>query len=394
MKGVNAIRWKNRDAIRISNEIVELIALRGGGHVAAFSFLGHRESLRVNALWEAPWETREPDETSAEELSSFYGAEEAAKFLASYTGHSLCLDYFGAPSVERRATGAGLHGEAGVLRWNWSDAAPHGVAYTCGSVNLPLAGLAFEREIRLRDGEPVAFFCETVTNRNDAVHAFDWVQHVTFGPPLLTEGASVLIASADRGMTFPFGYEGHAMLDSDRMFDWPWAPGADGISTIDLRRPFSEPEKGFIAGVRLDPRREVEFLLAVNWQMRLGIVYLFRRRDFPWMTLWEENRARKDAPWSGRTQARGMEFGTCPLPLGRDETSRRGPVFDTPNECVLSANETKQARYLTALFEIPDGVVSILGADAVKNKIIILDENGAVVISINATGCQSYLSPE
>ena len=73
MKGVEAVRWKNRDAICISNGIVELIALHGGGHVAAFSLLGDDESARVNALWEAPWETREPDETSAEDLSSVYG---------------------------------------------------------------------------------------------------------------------------------------------------------------------------------------------------------------------------------------------------------------------------------------------------------------------------------
>src|SRR3954462_814844 len=70
MKGFEAVRWKNRDAIRLSNGIVELVALRGGGHVAAFSLLGHGESPAVNGLWEAPWETREPDETSAEELSS------------------------------------------------------------------------------------------------------------------------------------------------------------------------------------------------------------------------------------------------------------------------------------------------------------------------------------
>ena len=324
----------------------------------------------------------------------FTAAAEAAKFIASYTGHSLCLDYFGAPSAEMKERGAGLHGEAGVLRWNWSDAAADGTAATRGSVDLPLAGLAFEREIRLGAGEPVAYFSETATNRNRAVHAFDWVQHVTFGAPLLEEGSSLLITSADRGMTSPSGYEGHAMLDSDRTFDWPGAPGTEGSSTIDLRRPFSQPRKGLIAGVRLDPRRDVEYLIAFNWKMRLGVVYLFRRRDFPWMTLWEENCARTDAPWGGRTQARGMEFGTCPLPLGRDETSRRGPVFDTPNECVLAAGETKQARYLAALFHIPAGVVSLTGADAVEDKIVIHDEHGTPVISIDAAGCQSFLAPE
>lgn len=392
MRGVDAVRWKNRDAVRISNGIVELVVLRGGGHVTAFSFLERGDSCLVNALWEAPWDTREPGETSAGELSTLYGGGEAAKFLASYSGHCVCLDYFGAPSAGMQARGAGLHGEAGVLRWDWSDAGQHNAACSRGSVTMPLAGLAFEREIRLGVDESVAYFRETVTNGNDDVHAFDWVQHVTFGPPLLKEGASELLASADRGMTFPLGYEGHAMLDSDRTFDWPCAPGAEGTSTVDLRRPFSQPGKGFIAGVRLNPQREIEFLLAINWQMKLGVVYLFRRCDFPWMTLWEENRARTDAPWNGRTQARGMEFGTCPLPLGRDETARRGRVFDTPNECVLEAGETKEARYLAALFDIPDGVDSVAGADAVADAIVIRDKRGTPVISIHAAGCESYLA--
>jgi hypothetical protein len=392
MSGIEAVRWKNRNAIRISNGIVELVMLRGGGHVAAFSLLGRGESPLVNALWEAPWQTLEPDETPAEELSTLYGAEEAAKFLASYTGHSLCLDYFGAPSADMRRMGAGLHGEAGVLQWDWSDAEGDDNAYNRGSVSLPLANLVFEREIRLGRDESVAYVVETLTNRNDAKHSFDWVQHVTFGSPLLTRDVSSLIVSADRGMTAPHGYEGYAMLDSDRVFDWPLAPGVDGTSTVDLQQPFAQSGKGFIAGVRLDPQREVEFLLAINWQLKLGVAYLFRRRDFPWMTLWEENRARPDAPWNGITQARGMEFGTCPLPLGRDETARRGPLFDTPRQCVLSAGETKQVCYLAALFEIPEGVEAIAGADAVKDKIIIHDGHGSPVISIPASGSESHLA--
>jgi hypothetical protein len=392
MRGVEPVLWNNRDAIRMSNGIVELISLCGGGHIAAFCLLGHPESPSVNALWKSSWETHEPGETSSEELASRYGGGEAAKFLASYTGHSLCLDYFGVPSAEMRAAGAGLHGEAGVLRWNWKDASDQESVLSRGSVRLPLAGLAFEREIRLGKGEPVAYLRETVTNMNDVVHAFDWVQHVTFGPPLLKRTESLLIVSADCGMTAPHGYEDREMLDFGRTFEWPCAPGAKGTAPVDLRRPFAEHGKGFLAGVRLNPLRETQFLLAVNMRLRMGVVYLFRRCDFPWMTIWEENCARENSPWNGRTEARGMEFGTCPLPLGRDETVRRGTIFDTPHQCVLSAGETKQSRYLIALFEISDNVSSVAGADAVEDRIVIRNEEGDSVVSIPAARCESYLS--
>src|ERR1035441_323171 len=36
-----SVRWKGPDAVRLANEIVELISLTGGGHLAAFRFLDH-----------------------------------------------------------------------------------------------------------------------------------------------------------------------------------------------------------------------------------------------------------------------------------------------------------------------------------------------------------------
>jgi hypothetical protein len=89
-----------------------------------------------------------------------------------------------------------------------------------------------------------------------------------------------------------------------------------------------------------------------------------------------------------------MEFGTCPLPLGREETVRRGPLFETPHQCVLSAGESREARYLAALFEIPEGVESIAGADTVDDLIVIHDHQGTPAISVKAAGCESYLSPK
>ena len=74
----------------------------------------------------------------------------------------------------------------------------------------------------------------------------------------------------------------------------------------------------------LIPGARCNTCVAANWRMRLAVGYCFRRQDFPWMTIWEENRSRQSTPWNGRTQARGMEFGTTPFPLGSEENFRRG----------------------------------------------------------------------
>ena len=386
-----SIRWKDREATRLSNGVVELIVLTCGGHLAVLRFLEQDGRLSQNVYWEAPWATLDSTERSAASLPPIYGPPDARKFLAGYTGHSLCLDYFGGPSAAQAAAGLSLHGEAPNMRWNVLQSAVPGKALGRWNVKLPSARLAFEREIRLGAGESVAYVRETVSNESGAEHAFDWVQHVTFGPPLLKEGESTLSASGNRGITWPIDYDGGSMLANNREFRWPNAPLRSEQGFADLRQPFAERGLGFIAGVQLDPRRDQEYVLAVNWKQRLGVGYCFRRDDFPWMTIWEENHARPDAPWNGRTQSRGMEFGTTPLPLGREETIRRGPLFDTPHQCVIPAGGKKTAPYLIFLFAIPDGIDTIDDVQAEGDTIVLYDRSGHPSFSIPAAGCGDFL---
>ena len=311
----DVVRWKGRDAVRLTNGMVEMILLVGGGHLAAFRFLDLNERPSQNVFWEAPWLTLDPDQGWSEDMSRLYGHPVTGKFLAGFTGHALCLDYFGEPTTDKAIAGLGLHGEAAVTRGSVNCSAEAQRSLCRWVVSLPIAQLRFEREIYLENEQTVAYVQETVSNKSDMEHKCDWVQHVTFGQPFLSEGVSTIITSAHSGMTSPFGYEGKSLLPNNRYFTWPYVRHGSNSGSVDLRLPFTEKGKGFLAGLMLDPERKIEYLLAVNWRLRLGVGYCFRRQDFPWMAIWEENCARQDAPWNGTTQARGMEFGTTPLPL-------------------------------------------------------------------------------
>jgi len=94
-----SIRWKGRDAIRLSNGTIELISLTAGGHLAAFRLLDQDGCPLQNVLWEAPWTTYDPSPIWSKEMSQLYGPPETGRFLAGFTGHALCLDYFGDPSA-------------------------------------------------------------------------------------------------------------------------------------------------------------------------------------------------------------------------------------------------------------------------------------------------------
>lgn len=386
------VRWKGRDAVRLANGIVELISLVGGGHLAAFRFTDTDGTPQQNVLWEAPWTTSDPDRRWSEEMSQLYGPPETGRFLSSFTGHALCLDYFGDPTAERAAAGLGLHGEAACTRWIVTDSAESKHAHCRFVADLPLSGLTFERDIRLGNGQSIAYVQETVHNTHDTERRCDWVQHVTFGEPFLCEGNSSLMASAESGMTSPLGYEGNSLLPANCYFSWPRVHRDSGCGAVDLRLPFTERGSGFLAGLRLDPHHELEYVLAINWRLGLGVGYVFRRRDFPWMTIWEENCARQDAPWNGQTRARGMEFGTTPLPLADNGGLDDKRFSDNPRGCVIAAHGELAARYLVFLFAVPGEMRSADNVVLAGDAISICDASGIASLSVPAKGCGVFLA--
>ena len=75
-------------------------------------------------------------------------------------------------------------------------------------------------------------------------------------------------------------------------------------------------------------RREWAFFTAFSPDARLALGYVWRRADFPWLGIWEENRSRPQPPWNGSALTRGMEFGVSPFPESRREMIERGRLFD------------------------------------------------------------------
>ena len=273
--------WRGRQAYVLANNLVRLITLTGGGHVAEFWFQESSGFPTLNPLWVPPWTTMEPHQYREKLHAELYGAPLTGKLLSGLVGHNLCLDYFGLPSNEETKQGLSLHGEAPSAKWQKSGArATSEYAALELTVRLPVAGLRFRREIKIRRNESIAYFNETVTNDRKADHLFHWTQHVTLGPPFLDPQSRVAV-SATKGRTFPHGYENKALLESSRDFRWPNAPGHEG-GFVNLTRSFTRPGRGFVVIVQLDPRREVEFIAAVSTQHGLLLAYCFSRRDFPW----------------------------------------------------------------------------------------------------------------
>lgn len=389
--GARRVKWRGRPAIRLSNGVIELTVLNGGGHIAEFRFTGDVGQPQANVLWESPWEGAAPGTSRAGRLAGKFGPQGVGEFLVSYTGHALCLDYFGMPSADEVRQGLPLHGEAANRNWRVTHcAARSGSTRAAWRVQLRSAGLAFERGIELCKEQSVAVFRESVTNQRDADHYFHWVQHVTLGAPLLDPECSLVFLSGARAKTWPLGYEGKNLVSADREFNWPNAPREMG-GTADLSIPFRERGTGFVASVLLDVDREIQFVAALNW--RLGIVsgYLFRREDFPWVAAWEENCAREYEPWRGTTQARGMEFGTTPMPIGKEATFLAGKLFDTPGWKRIPPLTTQKVVYAAFLAEVPKGWRSVQNIQVEKNALMMTGSGDGEKVTIAARGISELM---
>src|SRR5262249_26899978 len=95
----------------------------------------------------------------------------------------------------------------------------------------------------------------------------------------------------------------------------------------------------------MDPAREHAFFVAFSPACQLAFGYVWKRADFPWLGIWEENASRTESPWNGQELTRGMEFGVSPFPEARRRMVERGSLFGTPTFRWLPARTTLDVEY-------------------------------------------------
>jgi hypothetical protein len=379
-------KWNGREAYTLRNDLVQLVTLPGGGHIAEFQFLPETGLPVLNPFWVPPWKLIEPGKYRKEKHTSIYGTSNEGKLLSGIAGHNICLDYFGPPSEEEAAQGLSTHGEAPSAKWLKTRlrATTQEVGLTL-EVSLPAAGLHFSREIRMHRGETIAYITETVVNEKKADHFFHWTQHVTLGPPFLNPDTCRISLPGTRGKTSNGAYGEADFLAPSRNFHWPFAPARNGGS-VDLTRPLSQPGLGTLASVLLNPRRKVQYVAALNQTHRLLIGYCFLHADFPWVAIWEENNARSAAPWNGRAQTRGLEFGSTPFPITRREAFAVSPMFDTPTFSVVPAKGRRTVKYLAFLAQAPEGFGWVRDVSVARNEIQIQGAGRRSTLRLPASG--------
>lgn len=330
--------FHGRRAATIENDHLRVTVLHEGGHIAAIL----DKATGISPLWIPGWPSIEPSTYDAVHHPEYGGGADAS-LLAGIMGHSLCLDIFGWPSAEEAAAGLPVHGETSVAPFTIEADATHLSMH----VVLPEARLRVERRIALDDR--VVRIRESVENLAGGDRPVGWTQHVTLGPPFLEKGRTGFRAPATRSKVFDARVGSDDYLVPGAEFDWPLAPRADG-GHADLRVYTGAPASSAFTAHLLDPSRERVFFVAFSPSARLAFAYAWRRADFPWLGIWQENHSRQWAPWNRRALTCGLEFGVSPMPETRRQMIERGRLFDTPTFRWIPARTRVEVEYCATLF--------------------------------------------
>jgi hypothetical protein len=309
------LRYQNRRAVQIENDELRVTVTVEGGHLAEIL---HKQS-GVNPLWTPPWPSIEPS-TYDRAKHPEYGSDSESKLLAGIMGHNLCLGVFGPPSPEEAAAGLTVHGEGSIEPYDIRTSGNELAART----KLPMAQLAFERRIRL-EPHGLVRISETVENLAGLDSPIAWTQHVTLGPPYLEKGRTQFRAPGTRSRTI-----------EEHDFDWPG----------DLNVFPNAPSSGRFTTTLMDPHRDRAYFLAFTPSTGVLFGYVWKRADFPWLGIWEENHSRNNPPWNGRTLTRGMEFGASPMPEPRRKMIERNTLFGVPAYRWLPARGKATVEYV------------------------------------------------
>ena len=134
------------------------------------------------------------------------------------------------------------------------------------------------------------------------------------------------------------------------------------------------------------------YFAALNPRDRLALVYCFRREEFPWIAIWEENAARSSAPWNGNTRVRGMEFGTTPMPLGREAIHAMDTLFNSPVSRSLAAGAKGYARYAICAARIPRGLRAVEAIGISEQGVTLTNHDQTDSVVIAADGILQFLT--
>ena len=352
------VPFEGQPGIVISNGRVSVTVLEQGATLASVTLPS--DAGAPDPLWNPVRLARENGRT--------------AEFTGAF-GHFVCVDGFGQPSPSERAAGLPMHGEAHLLKFSVNQDNAAGTLEM--KATLPIVQEVVTRTFHVVPGENVIYVDSRLENLLGFDRPVNWAEHATVSAPFVEPGKTFIEISGSRSQNRPYiasqaGRGNGAPRTQRRLvsgvdFTWPLAPLLDG-GTVDMRTFPEEPHFLDHAATLMDPSHDIEFAAAFNRARHLVFGYLFRRADYPWVQHWGNYPAVAEL-------VRGMEFGTQPYDVPRQEAIGMGTMFGAPTFRWLPAKGAIESHFLLFYSRTPEQMEKI---DDVRI------ENGTIVIEDRA----------
>jgi hypothetical protein len=350
------VKYEGRDALQLSNEKIEVVITHTGGAIA--SMILREDSKRINPIWNPDRLLREAG---------------APQRQGPGIGHFLCVDGFGPITKEEQAAGYANHGEAHRLPMENVKATARSLSYTS---RLPVVQEQLARRFSIEPNEQVMLIETDLESELSFDRPLLWAEHATIGAPFLGLGTVVVDQSASQCQTKPYdGARGRGMrtLPGGKDFLWPNAPGDAG--PVNLRVSPAQDGRMDHIGCLMDPKREHEFITALNTSENLMIGYLFRRTDYPWVQHWMSYPTNKAYSW-------GLEFGMQPYDMTKRDLFALSPMFGTPTMRWLPAKSKLSTRFLMFVTKVPAGFRKVDDVRLEGGQIVIEDRGAGKRVTL------------
>ena len=372
-----------RPGFQLQSSWGHISVLEGGGHICGLTL---NAVGSTNPMWKPTWKTIDPPAYSPQKHRNLYGAPPEGRLLAGIAGHSISFDFFGPPSAAEIAAGHSTHGEAPVVKWRRQSRANTSMPTLIYKAELPQALMSLERAITLDRKSSIVYCEETASNLSTFDRPISWNHHVTFGPPFLEADVTTFDMPATHSKVCPEAFSKQMLLQADANFQWPIAPTKEG-GMLNLRTS-ARGKYGHYTAHLLDPEIEHSFIAVGNPRLRLLVLYIFNRKDYPWVGNWEESYSRVHSPWKGREFCRGFEFSTTPFPIPRRETVANGDLFGESTYIWLSAKSQKKTRYMILMLQVSENFEGVAAVEIDRNSILVHETSTQSIIK---TGAKPFL---
>src|SRR5262249_55207695 len=138
----------------------------------------------------------------------------------------------------------------------------------------------------------------------------------------------------------------------------------------------------------LDPTLKTAFIAVCNPILRLLVLYVFKRNDYPWVGNWEESYNRAHWPWKRREFCRGFEFSSTPFPIPRREIVMNGTLFGEFTYKWLPARSTVNSKYIIVLLQVPSDFAGVASVEISRDSLVVHENASRRTLR---TGVKSFL---